>query len=177
MAEHLLRCRLAERGLSERFSVASAGTRVVVPPWDSDMLGQGPSRGAVDALARRGIEVTEHTRMRVVPDVLDSSSLVLTMERYHLQEIVNLWPPAEPKVFVLKEAALLASSRPFETADFDSRLKELDGRRPTPRHALSLDRSIDVEDPIGGDPEFYEMCALEIEEAIETLLDSLWNGI
>jgi protein-tyrosine phosphatase len=177
MAEHLLKRSLAMRGLDGRFDVKSAGTRVVTPLWESGFLAQGPSKGALATLYRRGIEVNEHTRTRVVPEVLDASSLVLTMERYHLEEIANLWPPSEPKLFVLKEAALLAKSKPFEADDFLSRVRELDARRPSPRYAVSLDRSFDVEDPIGGDPEFYEMCASEIEEAIDSLVDTLWNGI
>ncbi len=177
IAEHLFKFHLEKRGLKDRFPVCSAGTQVVAPPWDPDLKGQRPSRGALAVLAERGIEVREHTRRRVIPELLDSSSLVLTMERYHLQEITNLWPASERKVFVLKEAAQLASSAPFAQSDFTSRLEELDARRPSPRHSLSLDRSIDVEDPIGGDPEFYELCAVEIEDAITRLLDSLWAGI
>lgn len=177
MAEHLLRHHLRERGLEESFRVLSAGTRVVSSPWDPDGSSQRPSRGAVETLQKRGIVVREHTRRRVVPEILDSSSLVLTMERYHVEEIANLWPPAEPKVFALKEAAVLAKSKPFDTADFASRVKELDSRRPDTRHVLSLDRTVDVEDPIGGDPEFYEACAGEIDDALRMLCETLWSGL
>ncbi len=177
MAEHLLRHRLERRGLADRFVVRSAGTDVVVPAWSLGGDRQGPSSGALAVLQRRGIDVRGHTRTRVTPEVLDSADLVLAMERYHLESMANLWPPAEEKLFLLKEAAALASEAPFESSDFPQRLEELGQRRPHPRHALSLERSFDVEDPIGGDYEFYEACAAEIEESLERLMSSLWEGM
>ncbi|MER3395500.1 MAG: hypothetical protein C4318_06305 [Acidimicrobiia bacterium] len=174
MAEHLLTRELRERGLRDAFCVVSAGTRVVFSPWERDCSTHLPSRGAVEVLRRRGIEVGNHTRRRVVPDILDASSLVLTMERFHLEETINLWPPVEPRAFVLKEAAILAESKPFGAVDFESRVKELDARRSSARDVLYLDKSIDVEDPIGGTLEYYEACATEIEDALRRLLETLW---
>jgi protein-tyrosine phosphatase len=173
MAEHLLKKRLEEQGLASRIEVVSAGTQVVRYPEESDLAVQSASRGALEVLARRGIFVERHRRRRVVPELLDQADLVLGMERMHFEEIVNLWPPARPKTFVLKEAARLAAQSAFETDALQERIKELDERRPDPMHALKLDRSIDVEDPIGGDPEFYEACASEILASLDTLLRHL----
>lgn len=107
---------------------------------------------------------------------MDASELVLVMERVHLQDIVNLWPPAAPKTFLLKEAALLAERSPLEAVDLPSRVAELDSRRPSPKWVLELDRSIDVEDPVGGEPEFFEACAADIESAIDTLIERLFSS-
>lgn len=176
MAEHLMRSALRSAGLDGRIEVRSAGTQVVIPPWDPEPERHLVSRGAVELLRRRGITVETHARTRVDPQLLDASELVLVMERVHLQDIVNLWPPAAPKTFLLKEAALLAERSPLEAVDLPSRVAELDSRRPSPKWVLELDRSIDVEDPVGGEPEFFEACAADIESAIDTLIERLFSS-
>jgi protein-tyrosine phosphatase len=81
-AEGVMRHLLAARGLSDLFSVDSAGTGA----WHA---GQPPDARATRAAARRGIPLSGQAR-QVRPEDFERFDLVLAMDRDNLRELLRL---------------------------------------------------------------------------------------
>lgn len=79
MAEGLLRARLARLGHG---AVASAGLAALV--------GQPAEPNAVEAVARRGVDISAHRARQLTPELLAAADVVLVMEdrqRQHLERL------------------------------------------------------------------------------------------
>jgi protein-tyrosine phosphatase len=95
MAEGLLRQRLVEGGLDGRFRVMSAGI------YAAD--GEGASRNAVQVMADRSIDITDHIAHTITADDIIKADLILVMGREHEQVIRQTWPQYAWKVHRLSE--------------------------------------------------------------------------
>ncbi len=95
MAAVLLEKALADAGLADQVVVSSAGTYA--------MEGSPASKGAVQAMAARGLDLAEHRGQQLdAPRVL-AADLILVMEEEHRRTIFHTWPQALRRTFLLSE--------------------------------------------------------------------------
>ncbi|HHX01545.1 MAG TPA: low molecular weight protein arginine phosphatase [Firmicutes bacterium] len=101
-----------------------------------------------------GIDLSNHKAKRIDPQTLDQYDLVLTMAKNHKQQILNLRPDLENKVFLIKEFAA-------------QKMQETNIRNENMNRADS-----DVSDPYGQAVATYQRTAAELLQAIEAILDA-----
>lgn len=94
MAKGLLLKILLEKNI-EGINVESAGISVFndIPP----------AFETIDVMKKAGINVDKEKSKSVTKNLLDKSDIVLTMEDMHKSEILEKFPEAEGKVFLLSE--------------------------------------------------------------------------
>ena len=97
MAAGLLRRRLAQENLKDRYQVQSAGV------WAVD--GRPASENAVAVMAERGIDIGDHIAHTINAGDMSEADLILVMSREHSQMIRNTWPQYGWKVYRLSEMA------------------------------------------------------------------------
>jgi protein-tyrosine phosphatase len=97
MATGLLRQRLAEEGLDDRYEVESVGVGA--------LQGQGPSRNAVIVMAERYIDITDHVARTITAEDVERASLILTADQQHAELIRQTWTHHAWKVHRLSEMA------------------------------------------------------------------------
>jgi protein-tyrosine phosphatase len=159
MGEVLLRRRLAEAGLPG--VVRSAGRF-----FD----GRSAERYAIDAMARRGLDL-EPFRSRILGEpMLAGADLVLGMAREHVREATVLRPDAFARTFTLKELVRRATEEGVRSGEhFPAFIARLAADRPMAAH-LGTSHEDDIEDPMGGPPHEFEATAAEIDEQLERLV-------
>lgn len=173
MGEALLKRHAAVRGIGEQYLIHSAGTGVYGPTIDGVFRGYPASDRSEIVMRSRGITLQGHLSKRMVPEMLGSSDLVLAMAREHLRDAIHLQPEVADRAFLLKEAIELVRQAPL-IGDFNEVVAELNARRSSPWDAVALGWDADVEDPVGGDVEEFEICAIEIESLIDELAEAIW---
>lgn len=94
MAEALFRKMLHDLDKDEQFEVASYGIAA--------MEGQPASEDARKVMEMEGIDLASHRAKLFTQDVLDAD-LILTMTQSHKDYIINRFPRAKGKVFLLGE--------------------------------------------------------------------------
>ena len=132
MAEALLRHHLPS-GVVWR--VASAGTCAC--------SGDAASEGSVEALAEEGIELPAHRSQPLTEKLVRDARVIVALTRGHRDDILENFPAAKQKVFLLKS---------FDPAAGDEK---------------------DVPDPIGGSLSVYRRCRNAIAAAIPGLIEFL----
>jgi protein-tyrosine-phosphatase len=95
MAEALLKQRLTERGLADRYRIQSAGIIA--------RQGLGPPPDAVRAAAERGVDITQHLSTPLTRELLNQADLVVAMDRSNVEHILNLVPGLVPRLRLLKQ--------------------------------------------------------------------------
>lgn len=164
MAEGLLRHRFDQRGIDAR--VHSAGLVTEDRP---------ASEAGVEAMARRGIDISGHRSRRVVAVMVDSADLVIAMERGHVREAAVLAPGGFEKTFTLRELVRRcreAGARGPEEALPDYLRRIATGRRPN--DLLGDAPADEVADPYGRAARDYEHAAAEIEDLVDAAVDHLF---
>jgi len=91
MAEYLLRDRL---GADSAWEVESAGL--------SAFDGLPASRAAVQVLAERNIDMSQHSSRMISRELVDYSSLIVVMTASHLVGLRSFYPASVEKSFLLK---------------------------------------------------------------------------
>jgi protein-tyrosine phosphatase len=71
--------------------------------WARD--GQPASSGALAAMNARGLNLSRHRSRIVTPDILESFSLILTMEKSQQEALQVEFPQISGRVFLLSEVA------------------------------------------------------------------------
>jgi protein arginine phosphatase len=137
MAEVILRRNLEDRGWSQ-VEVRSAGVGA--------FPGQPATEEAVQAAARRDLDLTEHRSTPLDPELVGWADLILTMTGSHLASVT--WAGGGERSAVITAYAA--------------------GPEGAPEDALR-----GVSDPIGGGEEAYEETFQELEELLERVLDRL----
>ena len=104
MAEAIFYEKVRLSGMNDRIRVLSAGVAAqeVFPA----------SKGAQNAMMRRGLSLAEHRSRLLLPEFVRAADLILTMSQRHKESTIALVPQAEGKVYTLKEFA-------GETGDID----------------------------------------------------------
>jgi protein-tyrosine phosphatase len=126
MAEGLLRERFARRG---RGTVASAGLFALV--------GRPAEPHAVEALARRGIDISGHRARQLTPELLADFDVVLVMETAQQQHLERLSPATRGRVHRIGRTGGYDVADPF--------------RRPAEAYERALDlieRGLDDLEPV-----------------------------
>ena len=100
MAELLMRRHLAKRlGCStdqlDQHGVVVASAGLAAAP------GGRPSGEAVEAMARQGLDLTEHLSQPVSERLIKQADLILTMTHGHRQAIINRWPELTSRTAVV----------------------------------------------------------------------------
>lgn len=127
--------------------------------------------GAILAGRKFGIDLSNHLSRPVTSDLIDSTSLVLCMERHHVMDLVTQHRADLAVVFSLAELARRAVQEPARspTETLDDWLGRLgDGRSAA--SVLSGHRD-DIADPIGRSNRVYRSAAREIMAAMSTVLE------
>lgn len=159
MAEAMLRHALESRGLGA-IEVSSAGT------WGND--GWDASHSAVEVLAARGIELSDHVARSLTDEHLEDADLVLVMTAHHARDVARTWAAAAEKTRYLKEISELDPGDLAGLTTPDERLCALLAvTRPPYRRALELD------DPYGLPVGVYERTAAEIAAHVDRLASIL----
>lgn len=97
MAEAIAKKILEERGRAGEIEVASAGTGA--------FPGAEAAKEAVAVMAELGIDLRPHRARRLDREMLAGAGLVLTMENWHREKVLQVDPGAKGKVFTLAEFA------------------------------------------------------------------------
>jgi protein-tyrosine-phosphatase len=126
MAEGILRHLVARHGMESQVEVGSAGT------WTS--AGSAPSKHAIEAARRSGIDIGGLRSRPLARSILQESDLVLTMEPAHLEEVLEQEPTAEDRSFVISTFADPEEGEPGGVTDpygsnqatYDATFEELD---------------------------------------------------
>jgi protein-tyrosine-phosphatase len=156
MAEALLRHRATQLSLDLRAS--SAGLM-----YD----GAPASEGAVEAMKRRGIDLSGHASRVVHPGILGEADLVLCMSRMHLREAIVLDRECFGRTFTVKEFVRRAEAAgPRGAEPFAVWLARVGGGR-TASDLLGDDAADEVRDPLGRSSRFYRRTADEIAKLVE----------
>lgn len=157
---------LLERGLAERGIdgvVRSAGFGPEEMPAISD---------AVDAMARRGLDVSDHRSQPVTATLLEPADLIITAEREHVVKIAAMSPDAFRRAMTLPEAlgraAVGAGADATDVRSWAGALTE--GRRPSDYLRAEVP---EVFDPTGSPRRAFEAATADIEAQCERLLSSM----
>lgn len=107
MAAGLLKRRLAERGLSARYNIRSAG----IIAWDG---GISPL-DALEAAAEQGVDLSTHLATPLTRELIKEAALVVAMDRANVEHILNLVPDLGPRLRLLNQFA--ADAPGFDVPD------------------------------------------------------------
>jgi len=99
-----------------------------------------------------GIDICSHRARRITVKDVEASELILAMTRGHKKAILSMFPSAQHKVFTLKEFAA--------GVDADVNMEE-------------YNFALDIMDPYGMHVNVYRLCALEIKNAVDKLIEKL----
>lgn len=97
MAEVLLRHLWNEADPGWPLTVQSAGT------WA--LPGMGASSQAVEAMRRKGLDLSQHRTQAAAPELLTQADLVLTMTARHKEQVLAAAPSLKGRVYTLAEFA------------------------------------------------------------------------
>ncbi len=154
MMEAMLRSMLVERLGQDAVQIRSSGFGPVGLPAIDD---------AVDAMRRRGLDVSAHRSSTTTASLVDGADLILTAERDHVVRIAALSPDAFRRAMTLPEFLALT-----ESGDRDPDLEvrtwagSLTGERTA---SIYLRESIpEVADPTGSMPRAFEAAVVGIEQ-------------
>ncbi len=95
MAKALIGKEMAARGLTDNVRVDSAGTYA--------MVGHPASQGSVNAMAQRGLDISEHRAKQLTANLVERADVILVMEEQHRRSIFVTWPRAIVKTLLLSE--------------------------------------------------------------------------
>lgn len=95
IASALFAKKLAEKGFSSEWQVASAGT------WARD--GYPAARTSQDLLAPMGIDLSRHRSRMLHEGLLQNADLVLVMEKGHKEALWVEFPAYRKRIFLLSE--------------------------------------------------------------------------
>ena len=139
MAEGLLKKYLKELG-KDHIKVFSAGVRALAdfPPTDE----------TAEVMKDEGVDITGLKSKNITPQMIRESDLILVMEDFHKDEVMNLAPEAASKVYLLKEFGI-------------DNISALRGSRRS------------IADPIGRPMEDYMACLGDIKKEIRRIAQLL----
>jgi tRNA threonylcarbamoyl adenosine modification protein (Sua5/YciO/YrdC/YwlC family) len=101
------------------------------------MSGASASAETRELLKQEGIDVSRHRSQKVTTEMIKKSDLILVMEKIHESRILEIYPDAKNRLFLLKEFAKISNN------------------------------NLEIADPIGKPIEFYTETFAIIKEAVE----------
>ena len=164
MAEAMFRARMATR--APEVTVGSVGL-----VFD----GRPAEPRAVDELAKRDIDLSEHRSQILTPDLLTDAELILGMERMHIREVVTMDVSLFNRSFTLPELATLgreAGPRPDGTSLRD--WAEHIGAQRSPAEYATEQTAQEIPDPFRRSRRTYRKCASLIETYLDEVIELAW---
>jgi protein-tyrosine phosphatase len=152
---------------SQQWHVSSAGLHV---REGEDM--DPHSRTVLDEL---GAQSAGFQRRAVDPMVIDSADLIITAERRHRAEIVEMRPAAANRVFSLRQLSILAAqSAPVRAPSLLDAGAMLIEHVRAARGEVYVDPSDeDLDDPVGRPLRRFRLCGRAITRQFESVVDAL----
>lgn len=159
-----------------KYKTASAGTSA---------MGGAPMQETTRAIAKDyGVKGTEtHRAQGLTAKAVAQADLILGMEREHRSEAAKLHPSAARRSFTLLEFAHIVSS--IEDIQLQAMLARHSESPSAPIEAamrlrgvvprLSPDRLYDLQDPYGRSNQAYLRSAVQIEQALEQIVDYFYR--
>jgi len=144
MAEGLLKKYLSEKNISD-IKVQSCG--IVA------FSGMTPTKETIKVMQKEGVDVSSHKSSALNKDLINNSSLILTMESIHKNEVLRLTPEAKDKVYLLKEFVR--------------------GQDVGQDKSENEKNNFSIPDPIGKPLEVYERIFSDIKDAVAKLVGKL----
>jgi protein-tyrosine phosphatase len=146
MAEGFFRKAAAnDEDLSTRYQASSVG----LAAFDGDPA----SCHSITALLEDwGTDISSHRARSIGETDIEETDLILTMTRSHKNYIISMFPQSRLKVFTLKE--YISDSGQDAVAE-------------------EYNYSLDVADPAGSSLQVYKLCAAEIKDAMDKLIEKL----
>ena len=118
---------------------------------------------AVDAMRRRGLDVTAHRSSTTAASLVDGADLILTAERDHVVKIAAMSPDAFRRAMTLPEF-LARASKGGHDADLDLR-SWVESLTEVRTAGVYLREPIpEVADPTGSVPRAFEAAVVTIEQ-------------
>jgi protein-tyrosine-phosphatase len=151
MAEGLCRSWLGRYQLRQAVEVASAGLHAVA--------GAPVSQAVVAIMSEQGIDLSGHVAVGLTAAKVREADLILVMEQRQRQQLLEQFPEAAGRAFVLKEYVAMTN----------------DGAPAPPVGARQPGR-YDIADPFGQSLEAYRRCASELASAVADLSIDLYHG-
>jgi len=138
MAQGYFEKRLKELG-REDIEVSSAG---VIP-----LEGMQATEEAQKVMKEEGIDISGHRTKMITEYDMRDSDLIFVMEERHKQYVINKYPKAAKKIYLLKDFKRIGN--------------------------LHISENPDIPDPITKDVNFYKETFSVIKEAIERILKEI----
>ena len=156
MIEAMLTSMLRERLGDDSVDVCSSGFGPVgLPPIDE----------AVEAMRRRGLDVSSHRSSATTRELVESADLILTAERQHVVKIAALSPDAFRQAMTLPEfldAAASSSSSSDKSDGVGSWVRSLTEQRTA--SAYLREPVPEVADPTGSASRVFEAAVVTMEQ-------------
>lgn len=154
MVAALLESRLTERLGSGAVLLRSSGFGPIdLPPIDD----------AVDAMQRRGLDVSLHRSSTTTASLVDGADLVLTAERDHVVKVASLSPDAFRRAMTLPEFVAAAARGGDDTRrDLRSWVQSLTAERTAGEYLRAAVG--EVADPTGSPSRAFEAAVVAIEQ-------------
>ena len=156
---------MLQAGLDERLGAGRARVR---------SLGFGPEGlpavpDAVEAMRRRGLDVSEHRSRRVTARGLDAADLILASEVDHVVKIASESPPAYRRAFTLPEFCDRVATDPYAEGRtlFEWATDLSEGRRAADYLGGDVP---EVADPTGAARREFEAATAGIEALCDTVI-------
>ena len=105
--------------------------------------GQAPTAETIMVMTGEGIDLSGHRSQHLAGELIKSSDLILAMEEYHKNRVIQLAPDAASKIYLLKEYGAASVAKGLSNPD--------------------------VADPIGRTLEDYGIRKDEIKQEIERI--------
>jgi protein-tyrosine phosphatase len=140
------------------------------------MVGDQPAtEGACNAMADRGLDLSEHLSRTCTSDDLRGADLVLGMAREHVRDAVLARPEAFSRIYTLKELVRRGSTVAPRSAsqDLESWLAFVHQGR-THADLLGSSDADDVADPMGGSAGDYRDTADILDDLIRRAVALVW---
>jgi protein-tyrosine phosphatase len=135
---------------------------------------QPVSEGTVRALAARRLDVSGHRSQRLDAERVRSATLLVGMERRHVQEAVVLVPEAWPRAFTLKELVRRGSAiGPRVNESLETWLGRVHLGRSRQNFLGAGDD--DVDDPYGRSDDAFRLTAAELDDLVASFVDLAWS--
>lgn len=166
MMEALLQSMLDSRLSVGRATVRSSGFGPVDLPSIAD---------AVEAMRRRGLDVSAHRSRSTTTALVDGADLILTAERDHVVRIAALSPSAFPRAMTLPEFLDRAADTHRDVVGTPRQWVEQVTAGRTAGNYLAAPVA-EVADPTGSMPKVFERAAASIEQQcaqVAALLESV----
>jgi protein-tyrosine phosphatase len=123
--------------------------------------GLPPIVDAVEAMRRRGLDISGHRSTATTAALVDGADLILTAERDHVVKIAALSPDAFERAMTLPE--FLAASSPVDPGvDIRTAVASLSRRRTASGYLR--EPVPEIVDPTGSSPRLFEAVVVVIEQ-------------